>query len=189
MLLRRIDWLVERIQELMRERLHWQWRRDQDLPIASSNTEDGVIVAGTTVSAEPLGTAECTVDDVEAFEASLVTADLVICQTGCLSHDAYWRVQDHCRRTGKACVVMARPDVLRIVRVHASDPAEAPNDRGRQLSEPVWRMSARHPMGQDLLPVGEHRLVQRPLRTASASARTLKGAEPSALLLIVTYTG
>ena len=128
-LLRRIDWLVERIQELMRERLHWQWRRDQDLPIASSNTEDGVIVAGTTVSAEPLGTAECTVDDVEAFEASLVTADLVICQTGCLSHDAYWRVQDHCRRTGKACVVMARPDVLRIVLVHASDPAEAPNDR------------------------------------------------------------
>ena len=44
------------------------------------------------------------------LEASLVAADLVICQTGCLSHGAYWRVQDHCRRTGKACVLVEQPD-------------------------------------------------------------------------------
>ena len=43
-----------------------------------------------------------------AFEASLRAADLVICQTGCLSHDAYWRVQDHCRRTGKPCVLLGQ---------------------------------------------------------------------------------
>lgn len=55
--------------------------------------------------------------DLVALEASLVAADLVICQTGCLSHGAYWRVRDHCKRTGKACVLVERPDALRIVRI------------------------------------------------------------------------
>ncbi len=31
-------------------------------------------------------------------------ADLVICQTGCLSHNACWRVKDHCKRNAKRCV-------------------------------------------------------------------------------------
>ncbi|MFT3665491.1 DUF2325 domain-containing protein [Piscinibacter sp.] len=57
-------------------------------------------------------------DDAEALEASLRAADLVICQTGCLSHAAFWRVQDHCRRTGKACVLAEQPEALRIVRIH-----------------------------------------------------------------------
>ena len=59
--------------------------------------------------------------DAAALEASLVAADLVICQTGCLSHGAYWRVQDHCRRTGKQCVLVAQPDALeKVVRLHRS---------------------------------------------------------------------
>ena len=44
--------------------------------------------------------------DEAAIEASLRAADLVICQTGCVSHGAWWRVQDHCRRTGKPCVMV-----------------------------------------------------------------------------------
>ncbi|MDM0107899.1 DUF2325 domain-containing protein [Variovorax sp. J22R24] len=52
------------------------------------------------------------------LEDSLVAADLVICQTGCLSHGAYWRVQDTCRRTGKVCVLVEEPDAVRIVRIH-----------------------------------------------------------------------
>jgi len=57
--------------------------------------------------------------DLAALEASLVAADLVICQTGCASHGAYWRVQDHCRRTGKPCVLVDRPDALdAVVRIH-----------------------------------------------------------------------
>ena len=51
-----------------------------------------------------------------ALEASLVAADLVICQAGCVSHDAYWRVQDHCRRTGKQCVLVDQPLALQLVR-------------------------------------------------------------------------
>lgn len=38
-------------------------------------------------------------------EDGAAAADLVICQTGCLGHGDYWREQDHCRRTGKGCVL------------------------------------------------------------------------------------
>lgn len=42
----------------------------------------------------------------------------MICQTGCMSHGAYWRVQDHCRRTGKPCVMVGQEEAqpIRIVR-------------------------------------------------------------------------
>ena len=49
------------------------------------------------------------VEDPPDLEERLVEADLVICQTGCLSHQAYWRVRDHCR------------DALRIIRIHQRD--------------------------------------------------------------------
>jgi hypothetical protein len=60
-------------------------------------------------------------DDTPALsdlEASVAAADLVICQTGCLSHGAYWRVQDHCKRTGKTCMLVAQPATFRVVRIH-----------------------------------------------------------------------
>lgn len=43
-------------------------------------------------------------DNASLLDASLAAADLVICQTGCISHNAYWRVKDFCKRTGKQCV-------------------------------------------------------------------------------------
>lgn len=43
------------------------------------------------------------------LDATLAAADLVICQTGCISHEAYWRVKDHCKRTGKRCVFVETP--------------------------------------------------------------------------------
>lgn len=56
--------------------------------------------------------------DLDGLDASLAAADLVVCQTGCLSHGAYWRVQDHCKRTGKSCMLVEQPETLRIVRIH-----------------------------------------------------------------------
>ena len=88
---RKVESLMGRIQELMRERLHRQ-------------------------PARPAETAGQAPEDIT--EESLVAADLVICQTGCLSHGDYWRVQDHCKRTGKACVLVESPDALRIMRIH-----------------------------------------------------------------------
>jgi hypothetical protein len=43
-------------------------------------------------------------DKAAVLDANLAAADLVICQTGCISHNAYWRVKDFCKRTGKQCV-------------------------------------------------------------------------------------
>ena len=43
------------------------------------------------------------------LEPQLAAADLVICQTGCISHDAYWRVKDHCKRHHKRCVFVETP--------------------------------------------------------------------------------
>jgi len=43
------------------------------------------------------------------LEPQLAAADLVICQTGCISHDAYWRVKDHCKRHNKRCVFVEVP--------------------------------------------------------------------------------
>jgi hypothetical protein len=43
-------------------------------------------------------------DNLGQLPATLAAADLVICQVGCISHNAYWRVKDHCKRHGKPCV-------------------------------------------------------------------------------------
>lgn len=75
-------------------------------------------------SAEGLVTAQAAADAAivaaedghAALEASLVAADLVICQTGCVGHNAYWRVEDHCRRTGKPCVLVDQPQVVHVLR-------------------------------------------------------------------------
>jgi hypothetical protein len=48
-------------------------------------------------------------DSAAKLDSTLAAADLVICQTGCISHDAYWRVKDHCKRTGKRCVFVETP--------------------------------------------------------------------------------
>jgi hypothetical protein len=43
------------------------------------------------------------------LDANLAAADLVICQAGCISHHAYWRVKDYCKRTGKQCMFVEKP--------------------------------------------------------------------------------
>ncbi|WP_416400069.1 DUF2325 domain-containing protein [Alicycliphilus denitrificans] len=60
----------------------------------------------------------------EWIERSLHSADLVICQTGCVSHGAFWRVEDHCKRTGKTCVLVEQPAALNAVRSHPGGQAE-----------------------------------------------------------------
>lgn len=117
-LAQRVEALRVRVQDLMRERLHWQ------RPPAHHTHA----VEVTVLPADPMsGTAhahaavDVDVEEASASEQSLIAADLVICQTGCLSHGAYWRVQDHCKRTGKACMLVEQPDALRIVRIHRHD--------------------------------------------------------------------
>lgn len=55
-------------------------------------------------------------DGSRQLEASLAAADLVICQTGCISHGAYWRVKEYCKRTGKRCVFVDNPSMSSLAR-------------------------------------------------------------------------
>jgi hypothetical protein len=55
-------------------------------------------------------------DHQGTLDAALSAADLVICQTGCISHNAYWRVKDFCRRTGKRCVFVGNPSTSSLAR-------------------------------------------------------------------------
>lgn len=109
-LARRVESLLVRVQDLLRERARWQ--RQSAAPVAPPAMP--ATATATAAAADALEPEQ----DAEAFEASLREADLVICQTGCLSHGEYWRVQDHCQRTGKTCVLVEQPDALRIVRIH-----------------------------------------------------------------------
>lgn len=43
-------------------------------------------------------------ESAHRIDSVVAAADIVICQAGCISHNAYWRVKEHCKRTGKRCV-------------------------------------------------------------------------------------
>lgn len=150
-LARTVTQLMERVQTLMRERLAWQGRgvgeRRPEAPAAAPAArpaapvaialrrksvlcvgEDAMALALTRKVVEMaggryLGHSGGGDADGDALEASLVEADLVICQTGCVSHGAYWRVKDHCARTGKQCVLVDKPEALNALRLEqeASD--------------------------------------------------------------------
>lgn len=116
---RHIAALAERMAALSRECLRWRLATQSDTrAVRVSHPELG----GATSAAPPDASAHPRrvrvpvvveahpgADAGAAFDASLAAADLVICQTGCISHDAYWRVQDQCRRTGKPCILVDQP--------------------------------------------------------------------------------
>ena len=113
-LLRHVEALMLRLQTVMGER---QTELPRRRPLAL--LEHTFAASGTKYAHHSLSVDE----GLSGLEASLSAADLVICQTGCLSHGDYWRVHDHCKRTGKTCVLANEPDALRIVRIHNMDAA------------------------------------------------------------------
>ncbi len=69
-------------------------------------------------------------DNVTKLDATLAAADLVICQAGCISHGAYWRVKEHCKRTGKRCLFVESPSAAGLKRALAElQPAIAGPER------------------------------------------------------------
>jgi len=87
-------------------------------------------------------------DSASVLDASLAAADLVICQTGCISHNAYWKVKDFCKRTGKRCVFVDNPSTSSLVR---SLEQIASQDKGAVLSH-----NAALPHGDAFQPQGAH---------------------------------
>ena len=135
-LARKVESLVGRVQDLMRDRSRSQWRLEAAVPpprVQVMSDADlcarAVLCVGADASAAAaaqqvveraggqfLHHDGCDQEAGAALEASLLAADLVICQTGCVSHNAYWRVQDHCKRTGKQCVLVEQPRAMLFVR-------------------------------------------------------------------------
>jgi hypothetical protein len=64
-------------------------------------------------------------DGQNVLDASLAAADLVICQTGCISHNAYWKVKDFCKRSGTRCVFVDNPSSSSLARGLAQIAREA----------------------------------------------------------------
>ena len=63
-------------------------------------------------------------ESLHRIDGALAAADLVICQTGCISHNAYWRVKEQCKRTGKPCLFVKRGGVSNFGRILADLCAE-----------------------------------------------------------------
>lgn len=103
-LVRLLDIQAERIVALERERNAALWRAEREslrAREAAAGPGTVAILSADLVAALP--------DEAQLTEA-LAAADLVLCQTGCLSHDDYWRVQDYCARSGKRCLLLAKDD-------------------------------------------------------------------------------
>lgn len=55
-------------------------------------------------------------DNPKRIEATLASADAVVCQAGCVSHAAYWKLKEYCKRTNKPCVYLKRSGVTSFAR-------------------------------------------------------------------------
>lgn len=51
---------------------------------------------------------------------------LLICQTGCVTHDDHWRSNDQCQRSGKPCLLVQQPDALEMLH-SATAPSPLPS--------------------------------------------------------------
>lgn len=58
-------------------------------------------------------------DNPHRLDAQLAAADLVLCQSGCVNHNAYSRVKDHCKRSGKPCIYLDKAGAGSFVRALA----------------------------------------------------------------------
>ena len=131
-LAKKVGVLMERIQDLMRDRYARHCSPEEERPLdlekatALSHLDNRSVLclgrdaaaarfmmrmvemAGGRFTHDPADDAE----NLARIEHSMRAADLVICQAGCISQNAWWRVRDHCRRTGKPCLLVARPRAI-----------------------------------------------------------------------------
>ncbi len=56
-------------------------------------------------------------ENLHRIDGALAAADIVICQVGCISHKAYWRVKELCKRTGKPCMFLRNSGLASFGRV------------------------------------------------------------------------
>ncbi|MDZ7589387.1 MAG: DUF2325 domain-containing protein [Rubrivivax sp.] len=65
-------------------------------------------------------------EGLQRLDGRLARADLVVCQAGCVNHEAYRRIKRYCARAGKPCLFLDRPSLARFERaLGAAGPHEA----------------------------------------------------------------
>ena len=114
-LARQIEYLMGRIEALLREQTRWRGGRESrrdarppSSPKVESPTCDGgggMVEGGAFAPQEEASTGPAEQE-----------AELLICRTGCISHGDYWRVQDQCRRTGKPCILIDEHQAIHAMR-------------------------------------------------------------------------
>ncbi|WP_084455190.1 DUF2325 domain-containing protein [Comamonas composti] len=113
-----------RAQVMLRDSaLAWAWEDQSGAGADAGESQASALLRDMTEQAASAAGLAPSVD-LPALEHSLRCADLVICQTGCMGHGAFWRVEDHCKRTGKTCVLVDQPGALNIVRIHSTGQTE-----------------------------------------------------------------
>lgn len=55
-------------------------------------------------------------ESLHRIDAAIAGADAVVCQSGCVSHAAYWRLKEACKKLGKPCVFLKSPGVTSFAR-------------------------------------------------------------------------
>lgn len=55
-------------------------------------------------------------ESLHRLDAIVAGADAVVCQSGCVSHAAYWRLKEACKKLGKPCVFLKSPGVTSFAR-------------------------------------------------------------------------
>ncbi|MBI5898841.1 MAG: DUF2325 domain-containing protein [Rhodocyclales bacterium] len=73
-------------------------------------------------------------EHLHRIDAAIANADAVVCQTGCVSHAAYWRMKEACKKLGKPCVFIQSPGVGSFARGLAAL-AEAPAGQVIRLAD------------------------------------------------------
>ncbi len=68
-------------------------------------------------------------ESLHRIDAAIANADAVVCQSACVSHAAYWRLKDACKKLGKPCVFVRSPGVGSFARSLSALANAAPTDQ------------------------------------------------------------
>ncbi|MDA8255504.1 MAG: DUF2325 domain-containing protein [Betaproteobacteria bacterium] len=73
-------------------------------------------------------------EHLHRIDAAIANADAVVCQTACVSHAAYWRLKDACKKLGKPCVFVQSPGVGSFARSLSALANAGPTDQVIRIS-------------------------------------------------------
>ena len=73
-------------------------------------------------------------ESLHRIDAAIANADAVVCQSACVSHAAYWRLKEACKKLGKPCVFVQSPGVGSFARSLSALADAAPTDQVIRIS-------------------------------------------------------